>query len=133
VLTQTFDVVWTDVRHGPQEIYQDEGVVEIDATAAPEIAEGPAAFRVSPARPNPFRQRTELSVRLERDSELSVRVIDAAGRAVAEIFRGPADAGSRVFSWDGRDGSGKPAAAGVYFLRLEGGGEIATRRVVLLR
>jgi hypothetical protein len=35
-------------------------------------------------------------------------------------------------AWDGRDGSGKRAAAGVYFLRAEAAGETLTRKLILL-
>ena len=35
--------------------------------------------------------------------------------------------------WDGRDGQGKEVRSGVYFLRVEGGGQAITRKLVVVR
>ena len=48
------------------------------------------------------------------------------------LARGPRGAGTHAVAWDGRDGRGAPVPAGVYFARLEAGGEALDRRVVRL-
>ena len=42
-------------------------------------------------------------------------------------------AGGNMITWDGRDRSGRPAASGVYFVRLQTDGEGVARKAVLLR
>jgi len=41
--------------------------------------------------------------------------------------------GIHQVEWDGRDGAGAAAAAGVYFVRIESGGFEFVRRVVRIR
>ncbi|MGD9546185.1 MAG: FlgD immunoglobulin-like domain containing protein [Candidatus Krumholzibacteriia bacterium] len=35
--------------------------------------------------------------------------------------------------WDGRDENGRQAASGTYFFRLEAGGQVETKRAVLVK
>jgi flagellar hook assembly protein FlgD len=44
-----------------------------------------------------------------------------------------ADAGALQATWDGRADNGAAVSSGVYFYRLEAGGTIETRRMVLLK
>lgn len=67
------------------------------------------------------------------DGPASLGVFDARGRQVRELFAGSLRAGSeRLFSWDGTDGGGVRAHAGVYFIRFEAPGVHLGRRLVLL-
>ena len=59
-----------------------------------------------------------------------LEVFDVRGRRVQRLAV-DLDAGEAV--WDGRDSSGAPAAAGVYFIRLRATGASVQRKVVLLR
>jgi predicted outer membrane repeat protein len=85
------------------------------------------------AVPNPFSGAVMLHVALpanvdRRASE--VRIFDVAGRLVRELAL-PA-AGDRV-RWDGRDGGGRPAAPGLYFVRVGAEGWSAASRVMKTR
>ena len=62
-----------------------------------------------------------------------VAVYDVAGRLVARLVDGPVSAGPHEVVWDGKEDAGARAAAGVYFLRLEAGGESLTEKLMLLR
>jgi hypothetical protein len=42
-------------------------------------------------------------------------------------------AGEHELAWDGRDGSGRHVASGVYFVRAEAGRQSGSRKMVLLR
>jgi len=66
--------------------------------------------------PNPFRERTAVRLSLERESVISLRVVDVAGRVVRRLHDGAAPAGTREIAWDGRDEAGRPVAAGVYLV-----------------
>ena len=58
---------------------------------------------------------------------------DVRGRRVRTLVDGARAAGEHVARWDGRDESGAPAAAGVYFLRLETAAGTRGSRIALLR
>jgi hypothetical protein len=79
--------------------------------------------------PNPFRERATLSVGgAVPDGRLLVH--DLRGRIVRQLEVAP---GGSSASWDGRDQRGRALPAGVYFLRLAGGGSGEARKVTLLR
>jgi hypothetical protein len=42
-------------------------------------------------------------------------------------------AGNYRLNWDGRDDSGAALASGMYLYRLEAGGKVETRKLLLLR
>ena len=83
--------------------------------------------------PNPFNPSTTITYSLPSRSQVTVRVYDASGRPVATLVDGVKDGGSYVARWDGHDGHGAKVASGVYFVRLQAGGEVLTRKAVLLK
>lgn len=86
---------------------------------------------LGPAVPNPFNPRTRLTFTLPAGGPVLLTVHDLQGRRVVTLFAGQADAGSHRAEWDGRDGSGRPVAAGSYLVRLQGPGGVAATKVVL--
>jgi hypothetical protein len=99
----------------------------------------PAAGESSPAvpelyqnSPNPFRKSTLLSFRTTTEGMVILRVFDLSGRELARPFTGFLLAGRHETTWDGRDASGNPVAAGTYFYRLDARGGALTRKLVLL-
>jgi len=109
-------------------------------TDVPHVAvEEPAAGAALPQRlallasaPNPFRGTIQLRYAVPREMKLSLSVYDRAGRRVASLFSGLAQAGVRVAAWDGRDDQGRRAAQGVYFWRLESETTALTRKAIKL-
>lgn len=64
---------------------------------------------------------------------VTIRIYDAAGRLVRDLFNGKMGPGARLqVDWDGRDGNEREVAQGVYFLRFEAGTFTKTRKIVLL-
>jgi len=82
------------------------------------IAAGSAAGALGPAFPNPSRGATTFRLELPRPDRVSLDVFDVAGRPVRRVAEGSLAAGAHALAWDGRDASGRPAPAGVYFVRL---------------
>jgi len=65
---------------------------------------------------------------------VSVTVYDIMGRQVRGVAHGLwLEAGPQSLRWDGRDASGAPAKAGVYFIRLETEHGQWTRTAVRIR
>jgi len=81
---------------------------------------------------NPADRPVSFEVVVPRAGMLSVRVVDVSGRQVIELAEESVAAGSFSFRWDGRDASGRTAAAGVYLAVASFGAEKITRRIVKL-
>lgn len=92
------------------------------------------SFRLHPNSPNPFRPETSIRYEMFEGAPVQLAVYDAAGRHVRRLVDASHQpAGEYRVTWDGRDDSGREAAAGVYFYRLAAGQTSETRRAVLLR
>lgn len=103
------------------------------ATALSVPAEGPRTPASVRAAPNPFRDSTSLRFTLARASRVRVDVHDVGGRLVRALGPRLLDAGPHAIAWDGRDDAGREAGAGLYFVRVEGGGVTGLVRVVRTR
>jgi len=64
-------------------------------------------------------------------TKATVRVYDAAGRQVKELFSGKAPAGLTEAVWTCSDQKGRKVATGIYFCTLENGEKRISRKVVL--
>jgi hypothetical protein len=85
------------------------------------------------AYPNPFNPSVTLLYSLAGPSDVRIGIYDAAGRLVRTLVDERREAGSHRAFWSGRDTAGRPAAAGVYFARIEALGNIEARKLVLVR
>ncbi len=93
----------------------------------------PHVFAVGPNLPNPFNPSTTISFTLPGAAAVVVRVYDVNGRIVRTLIDSPLAAGDHLAVWDGKDAAGRAAAAGIYYCRIEGGAQSATRAMVLVR
>ena len=107
----------------PWLIAYNDGVVGAEPSLAP------AAFALGPAYPNPARGRTTVEFSLAAPGPANCVIHDVAGRAVRTLVDGWfEEAGAHTLTWDGRDGAGRPCAAGVLReVRFAGTRELAKR------
>jgi hypothetical protein len=95
---------------------------------------GSLTFGIRYVTPNPTRRGASIGYSLPADrGAAALSVYDVAGRLVRRL--GPsADArGFVTVDWDGTGAAGERVASGVYFVRLEVDGAVATRKLTLLR
>ena len=64
---------------------------------------------------------------------MRLQIFDSQGRQVATIVDGEKTAGRYSATWSGRDATGTPVSAGIYYARLEADGISAARKIVVLR
>jgi hypothetical protein len=91
------------------------------------------ATGLGPALPNPSRDGASLTVTLAAPGRAMVEVVDAAGRVVRSLEDRTFAAGTHTIEWDGRDGSSRAVASGLYFVRARIDGQRFTQRVSLIR
>ena len=92
----------------------------------------PAVFRLHPASPNPFMDRTRLEFELPKATPARVALYDVAGRLVHVLADAPFAAGRHEVAWDGRDRSGRAVSAGIYFLRMDAGPNRSHQKLVVM-
>lgn len=83
--------------------------------------------------PNPFNSSTAVVYTLPEATHVKLVVYDLLGRVVKVLVNGVQDAGRHRAVWDGRDGSGRPVASGLYLIRMEAGTFRKVRGAVLVR
>lgn len=97
-----------------------------------DVAERPDAggrpFTLFQNAPNPMRNATTISYRLERAGHVSLGLFDVQGRPVRNLVEGYQPAGDHEVRLDGQD-----LPSGVYFYRLECDGRREARACLLVR
>lgn len=66
-------------------------------------------------------------------TDARLRIFDLRGRLVRDLNIGSVETGRHEVVWDTRAHNGAPMGSGVYLLRLEGGGQVATGKTVIVR
>ena len=108
-------------------------VVILEETARLDDFSTPARTRLLSAQPSPFGVRTTFHFEAAAGGSFELSIVNAAGRRVRSVRIDIPSAGSFTQTWDGMDDNGRPAANGVYFAQLSGGGHLDRLRVLLLR
>jgi hypothetical protein len=109
----------------------DLGCFETDgASSVSNEAGGPAAFRLEQNYPNPFNPVTTITFTiLPRGARaVSLRVYDLLGRRVATLVDDVRESGVYSVPFDA-----STIASGVYLYRLEAGGSVLTKKLMVLR
>lgn len=93
----------------------------------------PADFRISQNYPNPFNPITNIDITLAKDNDVSIVVYDINGAEVYTILNGKLSAGDHTITWNSINSSGSSVNSGVYFMKINIGGIIDTRKMILIR
>jgi hypothetical protein len=93
----------------------------------------PTRLLLEANRPNPFGPATTFWFALPAAGSVRFTIHDLTGRTVATVLDGSRPAGRQSLAWDGRGSGGVLLESGIYFARLEAGGEARVRKVVLGR
>ncbi len=96
-------------------------------------AAGPAwEFALGAARPNPTSGEVSINYTLARESNVTLRIYNVAGRLVRDLVGERQKAGPHDTIWNLRDNSGVRVSSGVYFYRLVAEEWSSQKKVVFL-
>ncbi|HUU28764.1 MAG TPA: CARDB domain-containing protein [archaeon] len=95
----------------------------------------PKAFSLSQNFPNPFNPSATIGYGVPEggSGQVRLRVYDIRGNLVRTLVDKIKEAGYYAVTWDGTDERGLKVSSGVYFYRMQAGGFIQTRKMVLLK
>ncbi len=88
----------------------------------------PSGFNLSQNYPNPFNPGTIINYQQAVSNRVTLKVFDLLGREVAVLVDGVQDAGRHTVSFDASS-----LASGVYLYRLNAGGNVQTKKMILMR
>jgi predicted acyltransferase (DUF342 family) len=116
-------------KAAPVDFYPDDGFDSEEL----ETEVVPTEFALSQNHPNPFNPSTSISFALPKAGEVTLAIYNLRGQLVATLHQGAMAAGRQQMVWDGKDASGRQVASGVYVYRLEAGGFVATKKLMLMK
>ena len=83
--------------------------------------------------PNPFNPTTVIRYELAQPGHVTLRIYDARGALVKDLYEGHRPAGRYEVGWDGENGRGERVASGVYFYVLQTPEARLTKKMVCLK
>lgn len=98
------------------------------ATDVEETNQNPNEFRLAQNYPNPFNPSTSIQYRVSSISQVILKVYDILGNEVATLVDEYKPAGSYEI-----DFNASKLTSGVYFYKLQAGGFVVTKKMILLR
>jgi len=98
-----------------------------------EIINLPSTVYLGNNYPNPFNSSTTIQYTLPRNEYVRLSIYSISGQLVKTIENGVRSVGVHTESWNGTDARGRSATSGIYFYRLEAGGETFVKKMVLMR
>ncbi|MFQ5631783.1 MAG: T9SS type A sorting domain-containing protein, partial [bacterium] len=93
----------------------------------------PGTFELHQNYPNPFNPETVISYNLQTSSHVTLSVYNLMGQRIVTLVDKQRAAGQYKHTWNGRDAAGDNLASGVYIYRLHAGGQMLTRKMLLVR
>ena len=88
----------------------------------------PSTFALNANYPNPFNPTTTISFSLPSQLETKLHIFDVIGREVATLVDGLQEAGEHQISFDASQ-----LSSGVYYYRLQAGGNVEIHKMVLMK
>ena len=94
----------------------------------------PEVFSLANNYPNPFNPATTIKYALPQAADVELTVYNVLGQPVRTLVAEHQNAGRYVVEWDAANDSGHSLSSGMYFYRLEAGGEFReTKKMLLLK
>ena len=112
----------------------DEVAITIsDPAAAKAVVQTlPEAFSLTDNFPNPFNPTTTIQYALPQAEDVELTVYNVVGQPVRTLVAEHQSAGRYVVEWDATNDSGHSLSSGMYFYRLQAGGEFFEVKKMLL-
>ena len=98
-----------------------------DITVTDRNGEIPADFALRQNYPNPFNPSTTICYELPKATSVSLRIFNTLGALVAVLVEGYRESGYHQVRWNAT------VPSGIYFYRLQAGGYLETKKMLLLR
>jgi hypothetical protein len=92
----------------------------------------PEVYALKENYPNPFNPETTIKYQLPVAGEVTLEIYNMLGQVVRTLVSEHQNAGRYVLQWDATNDGGQPLSSGVYFYRIQAGGEFQSYKKMLL-
>ncbi len=92
----------------------------------------PAVFSLAANYPNPFNPQTTIQYALPQAADVGLTVYNVLGQPVRTLVAEHQAAGRYAVEWDATNDSGQSVSSGMYFYRLQAGGDFLDIKKMLL-
>ena len=83
--------------------------------------------------PNPFRDHTQICLKLDNPAPITLRIYNLRGQLVQKITYDNAVKGENYLFWNGKDSSSRDCASGIYFIRAESPDATASIKTIKIK
>ncbi len=83
--------------------------------------------------PNPFNPLTTIDYEISMPADVKIEVYNNRGQLVRNFILGYKEQGNYKLTWEGEDNNGCLCSTGIYYIRMQAGKEIYTKKAVLLK
>ena len=135
VFRPTTEIENTVIEITDSQTYDSEfGFNRLALPAPVQLQTRPEAFALANNYPNPFNPATTIKYALPQAADVELTVYNVVGQVVRTLVAEHQSAGRYVVEWDAANDSGHSLSSGMYFYRLEAGGEfLETKKMLLLK
>jgi len=134
------NTIWAE-GFGEDDDYDDEVIAAMltwlaESQDPASVGDAPFVSSLMSASPNPFSPRADIQFALSdwaAQQNVELKVVDATGRLVRNLYAGQLDSGAHSMAWDGLDDAGHEAANGLYFGVLDSADGIMKTKLIRLR
>jgi len=130
------DLIWTKDRAGGgyNVMYWRLPLLPVGVEQSPEkLVLGGAKAQLYDPAPNPASSSVDVTYALAFPGRVSLVVYNVAGQKIRALLDQEQGSGRYALSWNRKDDFGNRVSAGIYFCRLQAGGEVFTKKLTLLR
>ena len=133
VFRPTTEIENTIVEIADNQTYDSEfGFNRLALPAPVQLQTRPEAFALANNYPNPFNPATTIKYALPQAADVELTVYNVVGQVVRTLVAEHQSAGRYVVEWDATNDNGHSLSSGMYFYRLEAGGEFREVKKMLL-
>jgi len=128
VSNSTVNILWTDLRHGNEEIYYKKNPTGNPIGIITISNEVPTNFRLQQNYPNPFNPVTNIKFDLPKREFVKLVINDITGKEVALLVNEELDPGVYSVNWNAEN-----QTSGIYFYRFISGNFTEVRKMIVLK
>jgi len=108
------------------------GINSVPTPVSVQVETRPEVYALADNYPNPFNPETTLKYQLPESADVTLEIYNMLGQVVRTLVNEQQSAGRYSIQWDARNDNGHSLSSGIYFYRIQAGGEFAGVKKMLL-